>query len=208
MISFEVEHQTNPSQIGFEVVACPGRHHQIVWSNERNPMSRAESKLAEMKVELAAVLAPQEIIVMWGGCTAKVDRLGMTVTRRGTAFVSDKRFGILTKKIGGQDLVDIPLALISTVELDRNITAAQLIVVGAGVTVRLERMVVGESKMFARAIREQMAKAHTQVEIVPSIPGSSTSIVDQISKLTDLHKQGLLTAEEFSVAESKILDQP
>ena len=171
-------------------------------------MSRSETKLLEMKVELAAILTPQEKIVAWGGCTAKVDRLGMSVTRRGTVFVSNLRFGVLTKKIGGQDLVEIPLALISIVEFDRNITAAQLTVAGAGVTVQLERMVVNESKEFARVVREQIAKAKTQVEIVPSNPVETESIVDQIAKLSELHNQGLLTAEEFSIAKSKILNQP
>ena len=170
-------------------------------------MSRSEIKLAEMKAELVTVLTPKEKIIMWGGCTAKVDRLGMTVTRRGTVFVSNSRFGVLTKKIGGQDLVDIPLALISTVEFDRNITAAQLTIAGAGVTIRLERMVVNESKEFARVVREQVARAQNQVEIIPTHPAPGKSIVDQIAKLSDLHNQGLLTAEEFSVAKSKILDQ-
>ena len=170
-------------------------------------MGRADAKLAEMKIELAAVLTPGEKIVMWGGCTAKVDRLGMTFTRRGTAFVSESRFGILTKKIGGHDLVDIPLALISTVEFDRNITAAQLTVAGAGIAVRLERMVVNESKEFARVIREQIAKAKSKVEIVPTSPAQETPLYDQIAGLSDLHNQGLLTAEEFSVAKAKLLGQ-
>jgi hypothetical protein len=61
-------------------------------------------------------------------------------------FVSGQRFGVLTKKIGGHDLVGIPLALITNVELDRNVTAAQMTVARAGLTLKMERMQAEQSR--------------------------------------------------------------
>jgi hypothetical protein len=49
--------------------------------------------------------------------------LDVAFARRGIRFVSDQRCGVLTKKLGGHDLVGLPLALIDNVEFDRNATA-------------------------------------------------------------------------------------
>jgi Bacterial PH domain len=169
-------------------------------------MGRAETLRAQMKAELDKVRHPDENIVMFGGCTAHVDRLGNTVVRRGTLFVTDQRFGVLTTKIGGKDLVDIPLALIEDVELERNITAAQMTVSGSGVKLRMERMQVNGAKEFARVLREQMALARTTTVVAPAT-ASTPSVADEILKLADLQAKGLLTNEEFSVAKAKLLSE-
>ncbi len=169
-------------------------------------MGRAEKLRAEMSAELASHLARGEKIVMFGGCTAQVDRLGATFTRRGTLFVSDQRCGVLTKKIGGHDLVGIPLALIEDVEFDRNVTAAQMTVTGAGLTLKMARMQVNGAKEFVRVLREQMAQAQTRVEVVKEGPGSASSIADEIKKLSDLQSEGILSADEFAQAKARLLE--
>jgi Bacterial PH domain len=169
-------------------------------------MGRAETLRAQMKAELDEVRHPDENIVMFGGCTAHVDRLGNTVVRRGTLFVTDQRFGVLTSKIGGKDLVDIPLALIEDVKLERNITAAQITVSGSGVKLRMERMQVNGAKEFARVLREQMALARTTTAVAPAT-ASTSSVADEILKLVNLQAKGLLTNEEFSVAKAKLLSE-
>jgi len=147
-------------------------------------VGRAEKLRAEIYTELSSHLAPGEKIVMFGGCTAQVDRLGATFTRRGTLFVSDQRCGVLTKKIGGHDLVGIPLALIEDVEFDRNVTAAQMTVTGAGLTLKMARMQVNGAKEFVRLLREQMAQAQTRVEVVKNGPDMQSSVADEIRKLS------------------------
>lgn len=168
-------------------------------------MGIGESKRAEMAQDLKSVLALEEKIVMFGGCVARVDRLGSTVTRHATAFVTNKRFGVLSKKISGQDLVEIPLSLISSVEFERNITAAQVNVTGAGVSLRLERMQVNGAKGFVKAIREQIAMAKAHVELVVAI--TTDSIATQISDLAELQARGVLTADEFAAAKAKLLGE-
>jgi hypothetical protein len=160
-----------------------------------------------MSAELASHLAPGEKIVMFGGCTAQVDRLGATFTRRGTLFVSDQRCGVLTKKIGGHDLVGIPLALIEDIEFDRNVTAAQMTVTGAGLTLKMARMQVNGAKEFATVLREQMAQAQTRIEVVKEGPDSPNSVADEIKKLFELQTQGALSADEFAVAKARLLDE-
>lgn len=161
-----------------------------------------------MSAELGAHLAPGEKIVTFGSCTAQVDRLGATFTRRGTLFVSDQRCGVLTKKVGGHDLVGVPLALIDKVEFDRNVTAAQMTVTGAGLTLKMARMQVNGAKEFVRVLREQMAQAQTRVELVSDRPGSSNSTADEIKKLSELRSQGVLSEVEFAVAKARILEGP
>ncbi|MCU1363392.1 MAG: hypothetical protein JWM55_1220 [Acidimicrobiaceae bacterium] len=173
---------------------------------DTDPMGRAEKLRAEMSAELAPLLAPGEKIVMFGGCTAQVDRLGATFTRRGTLFVSDQRCGVLTKKIGGHDLVGVPLALIEDVEFDRNVTAAQMTVTGAGLTLKMARMQVNGAKEFVRALREQMAKAQTRVEVTSDPPGSQSSVADEIKKFAELKEQGIISGEEFDVQRKRLLD--
>jgi hypothetical protein len=168
-------------------------------------MGFVEKKRAEMSNELTALLAANERVIMFGGCTARVDRLGATVTRQATAFVTDRRFGVLSKKIGGRDLVEIPLSLISTVEYDRNITAAQMEVGGAGITIKLERMQVNGAKEFVKVIREQIAEAKAQVNVVSEASRPNESIATQLSELAKLQAQGILSAEEFVAAKSKLL---
>jgi hypothetical protein len=169
-------------------------------------MGRAETLRAAMKVELDEMMSSGETIVMFGGCTAHVDRLGATVVRKGTLFVTNQRFGVLTKKIGGKDLVGIPLALIEDVKLERNMTAAQMTVSGSGVKLCMERMQVNGAKEFVRVLREQMALARATPAVAP-IAESTPSVADEILKLADLHAQGILTDEEFSAAKTKLLNQ-
>lgn len=169
-------------------------------------MGRAETLRAQMKVELDKIRRQEEKVVMFGGCTAHVDRLGTTVVRRGTLFVTDQRFGVLTKKMGGKDLVDIPLALIEAVKLERNITAAQMTVSGSGVKLRMERMQINGAKEFVRVLREQMALARS-TPAVALVTDSTPSVADEILKLADLQAKGLLTDEEFSAAKTKLLSE-
>lgn len=159
-----------------------------------------------MSAELGSHLVPGEKIVMFGGCTAQVDRLGATFTRRGTLFVSNQRCGVLTKKVGGHDLVGIPLALISDVKLDRNVTAAQMTVSGAGLTLKMARMQVNGAKEFVRVLREQMALAQSRVEVVGDGPGEHSSIADELKKLSELQSQGILSADEFAQAKTRLLE--
>jgi len=159
-----------------------------------------------MANELNSLLRPGEKIVMFGGCAARVDRLGTTVTRQATAFVTNQRFGVLSKKIGGRDIVEIPLSLVSGVEFERNITTAQINVVGAGVKLRLARMQVNGAKEFVRVSREQIAMAKARVDVASAASAPSNSIATQVSQLAELHAQGILTPEEFSTAKSKLLE--
>jgi hypothetical protein len=170
-------------------------------------MSRAETLRAAMSSELDKVLAEGETVVMFGACTAHVDRLGATVVRHGTLFVSNQRCGVLTNKVGGKDLVSMPLALIDDVVMDRNITAAQMTVTCAGVKMRMERMQVNGAKEFVRVLREQMATAKTQVTIAPAAVESAPSVAGEIQKLADLHQKGLLSVDEFAAAKSKLLGE-
>ena len=159
-----------------------------------------------MSTELDTILAPGEKIVMFGGCTARVDRLGVMVVRHGTLFVSNQRFGLLTKKIGGHDLVGIPLPLITNVELDRNVTAAQMTVAGAGLTLKMERMQVNGAKEFVKVLREQMALSQTRVEVVSKASELPASIADEIKKLSDLQSGNILTSDEFALAKARLLE--
>jgi len=171
-------------------------------------MSRAESKRSEMSTELDTILAPGEKIVMFGGCTARVDRLGVMVVPHGTLFVSNQCFGLLTKKIGGHDLVGIPLPLITNVELDRNVAAAQMTVAGAGagLTLKMERMQVNGAKEFVKVLREQMALSQTRVEVVSKASELLASIADEIKKLSDLQSGGILTSDEFALTKARLLE--
>ena len=159
-----------------------------------------------MSAELETHVAVGEKIVMFGGCTAQVDRLGATVTRRGTLFVTDQRCGVLGKKVGGHDLVGIPLALITDVQFGRNVTAAQMTVTGAGVTLKMERMQVNGAKEFVKVLREQMALARSRVEVVREAPESKESLADEIKKLSELKSLGVLSSEEFARAKARLLD--
>jgi len=159
-----------------------------------------------MSTELDTILAPGEKIVMFGGCTARVDRLGVMVVRHGTLFVSNQRFGLFTKKIGSHDLVGIPLALITNVELDRNVTAAQMTVAGAGLTLKMERMQVNGAKEFVKVLREQMALSQTRVEVVSKTSELPASIADEIKKLSNLQSCGALTSDEFTLEKARLLE--
>lgn len=171
-------------------------------------MGRVEKLRSAMGVELSSHLAPGEKIIMFGGCTAQVDRLGATFTRRGTLFVSDQRCGVLTKKVGGHDLIGIPLALITDVKLDRNVTAAQMTITGAGMTLKMARMQVNGAKEFVKVLREEMAQSRMRVDVVSDAPGSQRSMADEIRKLSKLQSQGILSDEEFAVAKARLLEEP
>jgi hypothetical protein len=54
--------------------------------------------------------------------------------------------------------------------------------------------------------QSQQAPQVPQQAPPPAAPPAGDSMLDQLSKLTELHKQGALTDAEFSAAKAKLLD--
>jgi hypothetical protein len=58
-----------------------------------------------------------------------------------------------------------------------------------------------EAEHFLATAQGVLAKAHTQ----PPAPAAALSAADELAKLADLHRQGILSAEEFAKAKARLL---
>lgn len=68
----------------------------------------------------------------------------------------------------------------------------------------LNRSDADKAEPVLARVREQIARAHT-----PSAPQSSNNgIADELTKLAELHQQGILSASEFESAKKRVLEAP
>lgn len=65
----------------------------------------------------------------------------------------------------------------------------------------LEKSVTKDLENLKQVVRDQQEK----LTATPSAPGPESSSLDDLSKLADLHKQGILTDDEFAAAKAKAL---
>jgi hypothetical protein len=134
---------------------------------------------------------------------AKVKRMGSETDRRGTIFVTDRRVGIFTKKLGGHDLLDFAYGLLTSVQYKKGISFGEITLLAAGDSAHFRMIPKAAVEDIAQTIRHRMAAAHDH-------PGSVTqtapvSVADEIAKLGELKTAGLLTEEEFAVEKARLL---
>lgn len=95
-------------------------------------MALKDSKREQIIADLQPVLMDGESLIDVTIGMAEVRRLGRKAERRGTLFVTDRRVGLFTKKIGGHDMLDFSYGLLTSIEYKKGIAFGEISLLGAG----------------------------------------------------------------------------
>ena len=124
--------------------------------------------------------------------------------RRGTLFVTDRRVGLFTKKIGGHDMLDFSYGLLTSIEYKKGIYSGEISLLAAGERTRFHMMPKDLVEEFVKVIRERMAVSHHHNQ-PPAQVAPPSSVADELTKLASLRDAGVLTQEEFDAQKAKII---
>ncbi|MHB1088767.1 MAG: PH domain-containing protein [Acidimicrobiales bacterium] len=167
-------------------------------------MALKDSKREQIIADLQPVLMDGETLIDVTTGMAEVTRLGRKTERRGTLFVTDRRVGLFTKKIGGHDMLDFSYGLLTSIEYKKGLTFGEITLLAAGDRTRFHMIPKDLVEEFVKVIRERMAVSHHHnqppVQVTPP-----ASIADELTKLASLRDAGVLTQEEFDAQKAKLI---
>lgn len=66
-------------------------------------------------------------------------------------------------------------------------------------------LIVNGGKMQERAMKQAADAQKAQAAYIQDVAGGGSSSAEELSKLSDLHKQGILTDDEFAAQKAKVL---
>jgi hypothetical protein len=167
-------------------------------------MALKDSKREQIITDLQPVLMDGEQLIDVTTGAADVIRLGQPTERRGTLFITDRRVGMFTKKLGGHDMLDFSYGLLTSIEYKKGFSYGEITLLAAGDQTRFHMIPKDLVENLAKIIRERMA-ASTQPSQPSTQTGSGASVADELLKLASLRDSGILTQEEFDAQKAKLL---
>jgi L-ascorbate metabolism protein UlaG (beta-lactamase superfamily) len=167
-------------------------------------MALKDSKREQIIADLQPVLMDGETLIDVTTGMAEVTRLGRKTERRGTLFVTDRRVGLFTKKIGGHDMLDFSYGLLTSIEYKKGLSFGEITLLAAGDRTRFHMIPKNLVEEFVKVIRERMAVSHHHNQ-PPAQVAPPASIADELTKLASLRNDGVLTQEEFEAQKAKLI---
>ncbi|GAA1984366.1 hypothetical protein GCM10009838_52810 [Catenulispora subtropica] len=133
----------------------------------------------------------------------------------GLIVLTDKRLLFLWHGFTGSQMVDFPLAAVSSVETKTGMANGTLTIYSAGKSSEIDHVLNGDLKLLADAIRQATTgarsgpAARSAAAPTPASPSPDADITldptEQIRKLADLHAAGILTDQEFATKKAELL---
>jgi Bacterial PH domain/Short C-terminal domain len=167
-------------------------------------MALKDSKRDQITADLQPVLMDGEQLIDVTTGAADVVRLGQPTERRGTLFITDRRVGLFTKKLGGHDMLDFSYGLLTSIEYKKGFSYGEITLLAAGDQTRFHMIPKDLVENLAKIIRERMV-ASTQPSQAAIQTGSGPSVADELLKLASLRDSGILTQEEFDAQKAKLI---
>jgi hypothetical protein len=167
-------------------------------------MALKDSKRDQITADLQPVLMDGEQLIDVTTGAADVMRLGQPTERRGTLFITDRRVGLFTKKLGGHDMLDFSYGLLTSIEYKKGFSYGEITLLAAGDQTRFHMIPKDLVENLAKIIRERMV-ASTQPSQAATQSGSGASVADELLKLASLRDSGILTQDEFDAQKAKLI---
>ncbi|HEX5401478.1 MAG TPA: PH domain-containing protein [Pseudonocardiaceae bacterium] len=134
----------------------------------------------------------------------EVRRLGQSTQRNGAILVTDRRVILYTKKVGGYEMNDHVFGLLTALDYKKGVMFGNLTLAASGDRTHVSQIPKIDVERIAKAIRGQMAAAHQNgVSGGPIAP--SVSPADEVRKLAELHRDGIITDVEFETKKKQLL---
>lgn len=166
-------------------------------------MATSDKKREQIIEDLRPVLLENEDLLEVATGLAVVRRMGSDAARRGTLFVTDRRVGVFTKKLGGHDLLDFSYGLLTSIEYKKGMMFGEVTLLASGDRTRFHQVDKDLVVRLVQIIRERMALSSSGNAIVQ--PVSPISLADELTKLATLKEVGVLSEEEFATQKAKLL---
>jgi hypothetical protein len=156
----------------------------------------------DLPSDVQTVLAPGEVVLDFTDGMFKQGALITSGARRTGLFVTDRRVGFFTRKIGGHKVLDFAYGLITSVEYKNGMAFGEIRISAPGSRVIFTRVPKEDVERVGQAIRDRVAMAMS-----PAAPAaqSPVSVADEIEKLAGIRDKGLLTEDEFQAQKAKLL---
>lgn len=152
------------------------------------------------------VLQPGEEVLDVTSGMIRVTRMGTETSRNGSVLVTDRRIILYTKKLGGYEMNDFAYGLLSGLDYKKGMMYGNITLLAAGERNHVSQIDKSEVERVAKAIRDRMAVAqqhHHSSAGQPSHPAPSAA--DEIRKLAELHREGILSEDEFAAKKAQVL---
>jgi len=166
-------------------------------------MAVTDRKRQQLLQDLAPALGEGEQVLEVSTGLVSVKRLGSSTDRRGTFFITDRRVGIFTKKLGGHDMLDFAYGLLTSVQYQRGMRFGEITLLASGDSKEFHMIPKDMVDGMVQIIRERMALARHPVGDNPTTPAAS--VADELMKLAQLRDSGLLSEDEFAAQKAKLL---
>lgn len=164
-------------------------------------MAVSDKKRSKITAELDPVLMTGETVEVATTALAHVKRMGTKTVRSGTFFITDRRCGVFTKKLGGHDLTDLALNQITSVQHKVGLTSGEITIESANSTLYVRQIKKDEIDGITQLLRDRVHSGPTP----DASPATAPSSMDELGKLVEFHRQGILTDAEFAAQKAKLL---
>lgn len=156
------------------------------------------AKIDKLVAEAKKHLKPDEVVLaeVMGAYESKI--LGKETLRNGVFLATDRRIFFFGKKLFGFDAESFPYKKISSFEYGKDMMGKTISFFASGNRVKMKWINVGHVKNFVGIVQN---KINEKTEVVKT----ATDVTDQLKKLADLMKDGILTEEEFSAKKKQLL---
>ena len=142
-------------------------------------------------------------VIVDGQYEAKI--MGSDTVRKGFLMATNQRVIFYAKKLTGFEIESFPYANISSFEGGKNFMGNHIKIVASGNTANIKWITdkVG-FQILLDAVHAEITRSKSSSSKEPS---SSTSIADELTKISKLLENGLITEEEFQSLKRKIINQ-
>ncbi len=123
--------------------------------------------------------------------------MGKDSARNGIFAATNKQLFFYAKKLTGYDLEAFPYLNISSIEMGKNMMGHHITFFSSGNKTNIKWINSVGVVEFVAYVKEQIGKKHTA--------GSAGDSVDQLKKLAELKRQGIVTEEEFTAKKKQLL---
>lgn len=127
------------------------------------------------------------------------------IVKKATIFITNEKIFFIIKNLLSYDSIGISLENIKGVNLKKNLRGWAIIMSYNATTISALSTKKPEIDKFISTINNQINKNENSIEERNDTTGES--VLEQIEKLSELLKQGIITEEEFTVKKKELLER-
>jgi hypothetical protein len=154
---------------------------------------------------ISVVIYESETVPLLVLGTYETKRLGQDSLRSGSLIATNQRLVFFAKKMTGYEIETFPYKAISSIEQSKGLMGGQVKIIASGNTsvVKWINDVYLLGKLI-ETVREQISLSGTSSQ---GNSYDSSKVIEQIKQLSELHRSGILSDEEFSSKKQSLLDK-